>query len=45
MKSQLNEFRDHKVIIGKNEKDGLHFFIPIGPSLLQQIIEEFKDNE
>jgi origin recognition complex subunit 2 len=42
MKSQLTEFRDHKVILSKRTADEIYFFIPISPSLLKQIVEEME---
>jgi origin recognition complex subunit 2 len=40
MKSQMTEFRDHKVISTSKNSEGLHLFIPIHSGLLKQIVEE-----
>jgi len=40
MRSQLTEFRDHKVILFRKGKDGGHFFIPAVPAILKQVLEE-----
>ncbi len=40
MRSQLTEFKDHKVILFRKGKDGGYFFIPTTPAMLKQILEE-----
>jgi origin recognition complex subunit 2 len=47
MRTQLTEFRDHKVIITKKPRNsdsgGIHFTIPVGSSLLAQILDEMEE--
>ena len=49
MRTQLTEFRDHKVIITKKPRSGsggdggIYFTIPVGVSLLAQILEEMEE--
>lgn len=44
MRSQLTEFKDHKIILFKNGKDGGYFFIPATTTMLQQIVEDHLSN-
>ncbi len=45
MRSQLVEFKDHRVIMVKKESDGSYFHIPISNSVLKQIVDELNSAE
>eukprot|EP01119_Soliformovum_irregulare_P006982 TRINITY_DN19391_c0_g1_i1.p1 TRINITY_DN19391_c0_g1~~TRINITY_DN19391_c0_g1_i1.p1 ORF type:complete len:401 (-),score=94.76 TRINITY_DN19391_c0_g1_i1:22-1224(-) len=43
MRTQLTEFKDHKVILTKQGDDGLHFFIPMSSTILRQVLDEMDE--